>query len=140
MFGMGRPPIVLDDLRAKRLVEAVRSGLSRRGVAGRTGISKSLLQEWLARGLAGEQPYADLLDRVKEAEAEVEQRRIAVVQQAADDGTWQAAAWMLERTMPEEYALRKPTEQEVATPTEEESRKRWRELTGRDFEQAEVCK
>ena len=112
---MGRPAIVLDDLRAKRIVDAVRAGLSRRGVAGRTGISEALLYDWLARGRDGESPFAELLERVKAAEAEVEQQRLVVIEEAALK-SWQAAAWLLERTQPNQYARRDAVDETVTGP------------------------
>ena len=38
-----------------------------------------------------------------EAQGKVEARMVARVHKAADDGTWQAAAWFLERRYPDRY-------------------------------------
>lgn len=71
--------------------------------------------DWLARGRDGEPPFADFLDRVKEAEAQAEDVMVACVRTAATEPRhWQAAAWWLERARPQDWAKREPTpEQET---------------------------
>ncbi len=112
---MGRP-ILLDDLRAKRIVDAIASGLSRTAAAAKGNIGRATLLEWLARGRDGEQPFADFLVRVKKAEADAEEVMVACVRVAAlEPKHWQAAAWWLERARPADWAKREPTqEQETA--------------------------
>lgn len=73
MARMGRPPIVLDDLRQKRIVDAARAGLSVRSQAARGSISASLLKEWLQAGRAGEERFVDFVARVEAARADYEQ-------------------------------------------------------------------
>jgi hypothetical protein len=80
--------------RVERIVQAVRGGSSRAAAAGFAGVNRATLQEWLARGHSGEQPYADFLDKVEQAEgALVTQLSVEIVQ----DEHWQAKAWMLKR-------------------------------------------
>lgn len=111
---MGRPTL-LDDLRAKRIVDAIAKGLSRTAAAAKGGVSRSSLMDWLARGRDGEQPYADFLHRVKKAEADAEEAMVECVRTAAlEPKHWTAAAWWLERARPAEWAKREPTpEQET---------------------------
>ncbi len=47
---------------------------------------------------------------------------LAVIENAAREGTWQAAAWTLERRYPKQFALRKP-EPAGLVVTEEEAQK-----------------
>lgn len=69
--------------------------------------------DWLARGRDGEQPYADFLDRVREAEGKAEAEMVACIRTAAlDPKYWQAAAWWLERLRPTDWAKREPTREE----------------------------
>ncbi len=112
---MAGRPSKLDDLRAKRILDAIAGGASRTAAAALGGISKATLMDYLARGRDGEPVYADFLARVKEAEAHVELAHLANIKRAGDDGSWQASAWFLERTRPADYAKREPTaEQEDA--------------------------
>lgn len=106
---MGRP-VTLDDLRAKRIIDAIRKGMSRTAAAAKGGIGRTTLMNWLARGRDEEAPYADFLNRVKAAEAEAEAEMVALVRVAAlEPKYWQAAAWWLERCRPNDYAKREPT-------------------------------
>lgn len=83
--------------RIKRIADYIRAG-NYAEVASRVGgISEATYYNWLKRGEAGEKPYVEFLEAVKEAEAEAEARNIALIQRAAQNGTWQAAAWYLER-------------------------------------------
>lgn len=101
---MGRPTL-LDDLRAKRIVDAIAAGASRSAAAEAANVDRSTLMQWLRKGRLGEdQRYVDFLHRVKVAEAQAENELIAVIRTAAPK-SWQAAAWLLERRQPKRYAL-----------------------------------
>lgn len=51
-----------------------------------------------------ESAYLDLWEGLKTARADSIVRNIAAVQNAASGGAWQAAAWWLERAVPEQYS------------------------------------
>ena len=68
---MGRPT-KLDDLTAKRIVDALGAGMSRRGAAHAAGIGWSTLKVWLASGRRGHEPFAAFLARVEQAEGKAE--------------------------------------------------------------------
>lgn len=105
---MGRPTR-LNDIIAQRIVNAVETGVSRTAQAAMGGVHRATLMDWLARGREGEAPYADFLDRVKEAEAKAEAQMVECVRIAGlDPKHWTAAAWWLERTRPNDYAKREP--------------------------------
>ena len=113
-------PTSLDDLTAKRVIDAVAEGLPRDTAARLARIAPSTLALWLKKGRDGLEPYSEFSDRVKDAEAQAERTLIGVIRTHAVD-TWQAAAWLLERRMPKKYALRRPEPQGVAvTPDEAE--------------------
>jgi hypothetical protein len=106
---VGRPS-KLDDIRAKRIVDAIRRGLSRTAAAAAAGVSKRALMDWLARGRDGEAHYEHFLHRVQEAEGKAEEEMVACIRTAAlDPRYWQAAGWWLERARPADWAKREPT-------------------------------
>jgi hypothetical protein len=80
--------------------------------------------KWLERGLresqnqtAGNAPneqessYYEFWQTLAQGRASAIVRNVSSIQKAAQDGQWQAAAWWLERTAPEQYAKRKQTAQ-----------------------------
>jgi len=83
--------------RTKRISDFIRAGNYAEVACRVGGISEATYYNWLKRGDSGESPYTEFLEAIKEAEAEAEARNIALIQRAAQNGTWQAAAWYLER-------------------------------------------
>lgn len=102
---MGRPS-KLDELRAKRIVDAIKAGASRTGAAKCARVHRATLMDWLARGRDGEQPYADFLDRVREAEGGVEERITTALLEAIEKGHVGAMCFWLERRRPDEWGKR----------------------------------
>lgn len=90
-------PTVLDDLKAKRICDAVAAGNTRRCAAATAGIAYATMKLWVQRGKKGEQPYLAFLARLEKADAEAEEAAVKEILVAARDGSWQAAAWWLER-------------------------------------------
>lgn len=128
---VGRPPIELTDKRERRILDATRKGLSRSKAARSAGISPALLYEWLARGRAGEAPFAEFVERVKLAEAEGEEVLLDLVQMHAAT-TWQAAKWLLEIRNPKRYVVQQKVAHEVQL-TPEEARAKYRAITGKEW-------
>ena len=60
---------------------------------------------WMKRGEEGEKPFVNFLNAVKEAQAVAEEKALSVISEAQLE-TWQAAAWLLERRYPEDWARR----------------------------------
>jgi hypothetical protein len=82
------------------IVEAIRSGNSKATSFRLAGIAPDTGHDWLkfGRDRADEYPnYAKLVDDVEQALAEYEASRVSLITTAADTGSWQAAAWWLER-------------------------------------------
>jgi len=63
-------------------------------------MSYELLRQWQAEDVG-------LLEAIKAARSEMEVAMLARIEQAAAKGQWQAAAWKLERILPQNYALRR---------------------------------
>lgn len=50
--------------------------------------------------------YSEFSDAIKRARAEAEGAHIRNIRKAADNGSWQASAWWLERSMPKKWGKR----------------------------------
>jgi len=87
----------LNDETKQRLVEGIKLGLSNKLAAQYAGVSESTFYAWRQRGQAGEPAYLELLESIKRAEAESAAHCLAVIKDAAQQGNWTSAAWLLER-------------------------------------------
>lgn len=115
------------------IVNAVRGGTDLDTASHYAGINNTLVYRWLERGKIEsdlnadgrtggetEQPYLNLWDQLKKARADSIVRNVAYIQKAAKDGTWQAAAWYLERANPEQYGKRREERQQIPAPDRKE--------------------
>ena len=99
----------------QQFCEALHSGLTFAGACDLVGIARPTFHEWMARGEGThERPstpaLAEFADAVKEARSQRDQRYVKVIEDAAAGGTWQAAAWFLERTNRSEYGRNESVE------------------------------
>lgn len=85
------------------ILQAIRAGVPRCKAAEACNISPRTLRTWLARGKRGEEHYGEFRRDVAKAEADCVADMVAIVQEAARAGTWQAAAWWLERRHPDAW-------------------------------------
>lgn len=86
------------------ICKALRRGMYLETAAALSDVSKAQLYEWLKRGK--QQPdgvYGTLPDAVEKAIAEGEARDLDTIDEAAQQGQWQAAAWRLERRAPSRW-------------------------------------
>jgi hypothetical protein len=113
---VGRPT-KLDDLTAKRILDAIAEGGSRTSAAAMGGIHRATLMDWIRRGREGDVEYSDFYDRLQKAEGEAELKMVRLVRTAAID-SWQAAAWWLERSRPADYTKREPKQIDEAERAE----------------------
>lgn len=108
--GPGRPTKWSIELQ-EAIVDALRKGNYLDAAASMNGVAKQTVYRWMERGRNastmleegaevedGELRYLDFCDAVEKARAIAENRNVQLVQRAAMEGTWQAAAWFLERT------------------------------------------
>lgn len=99
---MGRPSKLTPKVQAD-VCSALKAGATLRMAAQFAGIDVSTLHRWMA---STRSPYREFREAVKAAEAHGDVGSLAVIQNAARNGTWQAAAWLLERRHPAEYGRR----------------------------------
>lgn len=67
-------------------------------------VSREAFYAWLRKGEKAEEGLEkELYDAIKEAEGRAIARNVALIQKAAQNGNWQAAAWWLERKYPKEW-------------------------------------
>ena len=82
--------------REERLCSALSAGNTRRAACSFAGINESTLWRWMKSS-------ATFASRIEKAEGDAEVRNVAIISRAAQEGTWQAAAWWLERRYPRDY-------------------------------------
>ncbi len=95
----GRPSKLTPEVQA-RILQAIEAGNYLEVAAQYAGIDSSTLHRWMrkAENPEGDERYRQFRTAVESARAAAEVRNLQVIQNAATDGTWQAAAWYLERT------------------------------------------
>jgi len=107
----------MDKEKLERLFLAVRSGTDLETSCQYAGFAIRDLYRYLEIGRVeaesiadgnepddSKQEYLELWEGLKMARADSIVRNVAAIQNAASSGSWQAAAWWLERTMPEQYS------------------------------------
>ncbi len=107
---IGRPP-VLNDEKRRQVISLLANGSSRRVAAQIVGCATSTIERTAERDPA-------FAERLRAAEKHVEIEALQCIRDAAKNGRhWRAAAWMLERHNPRDFAPKTPTtlsEQDVA--------------------------
>jgi hypothetical protein len=105
MSRRGRPSKFTEPVRAA-ILESVRNGAPRGVAAAAAGIAGFTLRRWLAEGKRQKRgAFRAFLCDLKKAEAEAVIERVKVITAAGDRGSWQAAAWWLERRHPQEWGV-----------------------------------
>ena len=105
----GAPALELTPALREKIVLAIKAGNYVETAARLSGVSKSLLYEWLKKGNAKrpppECPYVALVEAIQNALAYAEARDLDAIRKAAAKD-WKAAAWRLERRFPKRWAGR----------------------------------
>lgn len=90
-----------------QITRLIRVGNTNEIAADAAGISRTTFFSWMDRGTKGgrtNKPYRDFRQAVEQARAEAEATLVARIAKAAQNGSWSAAAWLLERSAPERWA------------------------------------
>lgn len=85
-----------DDTRAK-LTEGYRLGMTQKLACQYSGISAQCFHQWKEKAASGREDFVEFFEELKRAEAHSAAHALASIKRAAQDGTWTAAAWLLER-------------------------------------------
>lgn len=99
---MGRPT-KLDDIIRKKIGDALAAGNTRTTAARLAGIHPETLREWARKGDEGDARFSAFSAMLRTKEALAEAESLKIIRDAARAGTWQAAAWFLERRAPAEW-------------------------------------
>lgn len=92
---MARPTKYTPEV-VKRFCDAVRIGATYELACKHAGISHETLSTWREK-------YPEFVESINSAEGAAAVGWLAKIEKAANEGTWQAAAWKLERRYPESY-------------------------------------
>jgi len=102
---VARPTALTPDVQG-RICQGIRVGMTYAMAAQYGGVTYESFRIWCRRGEHGRAPYAAFLASVKTAEAQAVAMWLSRVEEAAQNGEWQAAAWKLERRYPRDYGRR----------------------------------
>lgn len=89
-------PTKLTPATVKKVMRALELGMTYRRACASAGISYDTFNDW-------RKTNPKFLEQCEEAEAAGVERCLVRIHQAAEEGTWQAGAWLLERRYPHEY-------------------------------------
>ena len=99
----GPKPKLQDPEIRKRFCDAIRSGSTIELASKYAGVAERQYYEAMSRARAGDAQWAPLLSDVEAAEGAGAVQLLAVIRKSAMEGTWPAAAWILERRYPKMY-------------------------------------
>jgi hypothetical protein len=111
------PAPVLDEPMIERIAAAVRIGTTLKSAAAYNGINERTLTRWMRWGRRASERAplcARLVDAVDAANGAFEAGAIAQIQRASQE-SWTAAAWLLERRLPNQYGRSVRVESVTAT-------------------------
>lgn len=146
MASRGRPTLCTPET-TRKATDALRLQAPYWLAARYAGIGESTFMAWMARGRADteadiDSPYRDFLEEVHNASSQGAIGELAMIEKAAKDGEWRAAAWKLERRYPEDFGRRPqaliPNGARVSAGTDEEARVSLNSLTDAELVQLDA--
>jgi len=93
----------LDESVWQRLNQAISVGAYIEDACVFAGISSRQFRRWRELAEQGIEPYAERWEEINKSESQSIVRNLFNIQNASNNGTWQASAWLLERKYPEKY-------------------------------------
>ena len=125
----------LDESVWQRLNQAISVGAYIEDACVFAGISSRQFRRWRELAEQGIEPYAERWEEINKSESQSIVRNLFNIQNASNNGTWQASAWLLERKYPEKYG-RKETVNVVDKNKEFDVELYWSD--GKKFVEGEV--
>lgn len=118
----------LTDKKITEITECIKAGNCAVTAYKFAGVCERTYYHWLALGKQQEGSiYAELYEAIEQAQAE---REVRLVEKLAKSNDLKAAMWMLERTAPERWGIRRSrVEEPVAEDVREDSKHRAHEPT-----------
>ena len=97
-MGMGRKSKLTPEL-SRDFCKAIQLGMTYKLCCAYVGIAEPTFYRWLkeADKPGGRKAQRDFRQALKAAEAKGAAHNLAIIHRAAEEGSWQAAAWVLER-------------------------------------------
>lgn len=114
----GTKPKLLNPVIVARLCDAIRTGATIELACKYAGIAASVYYDAVNRGKAGAVEWQGLIAELADAEGAGAVEMLTTVTNAARNGTWPAAAWMLERRYPMMYGRSESRFIQQAEPVE----------------------
>lgn len=93
----------MDESVWQRLNQAISVGAYIEDACVFAGISSRQFRRWRELAEQGVQPFAERWEEINKSESQSIVRNLFNIQNASNNGTWQASAWLLERKYPEKY-------------------------------------
>ncbi len=103
---VGAPSKIQDPQVREILRGAIALGSSINQAASAAGIDPSTFRRWRIKAEADKEPYLTFFNDLMMDRDRATIRKLRIIDNAAEAGTWQAAAWWLERNFPDEYGQR----------------------------------
>lgn len=101
-----KPYKLIDEGIRSRLLQAIRLGSYIEHACFYAGIDSSTFRKWRQKAEQEIEPYKSFWKEVQLAESEAIMRRLARIEKTAEEGNWQADAWVLERKYPDKFGRR----------------------------------
>jgi hypothetical protein len=102
---VARPTKLTPDVQ-QDLVYALSEGAAIAHACDYAGISERTYYDWMARGEAGEEAFAQFLQTITRARGRGVLRHLGTISRASEAGSWQAAGWLLQHRYPQEYGAK----------------------------------
>ena len=110
----GRKTVLIDYVQAE-IIKSVAKGVPIKIAVKGAGVSESAYYVWIKRGEAGEKPFVEFMELIDKAKKDLAESCLDDIKKVRRGGTWQAAAWMLERKFREDFG--KPADDQIVNQT-----------------------